>query len=117
MSEYTTLKFTEAEESLSRLRERRAGAEHQQSNDDESRKVTQSITIPKAPRYLRSISMDNPLSPPGSSPPISPASRKLALMICFLSVLGINDNLFLLSCHEFQLSVNTAFMFVGFGML
>lgn len=116
MSEYTTLKFTEAEESLSRLRERRAGAEHQQSNDDESRKVRQSITIPKAPHYLRSISMDNPLSPPGSSPPISQASRKLALN-CFLSVFGTNDNLLLLSFHEFQLSVNTAFMFVGFGML
>nr|ABK23285.1 unknown [Picea sitchensis] len=63
----------EAEEALSRLRERRASAEFQPSND-EARQVTQSITIIKPPGYLRSLSLDSPSSPAGSSSPISPSS-------------------------------------------
>ena len=69
--------FAEAEEDLSRLSERmRMSAENQRSNDD-ARQVTQSITIVKPPGYLRSLSLDSrPSSPAGSSPPISPSSRK-----------------------------------------
>jgi len=63
----------ETEEGLTWLRERRASAEYQQSND-EARQVTQSITIMKPPHYLRSLSLDSPSSPTGSSPPISPSS-------------------------------------------
>jgi len=62
----------ESEEGLSWLRERRASAENQQSNND-ARQITQSITIIK-PHYLRSLSLDSPLSPAGSSPPTSPSS-------------------------------------------
>jgi hypothetical protein len=62
----------ESEEGLSWLRERRASAEYQQSND-EARQITQSITIIK-PHYLRSLSLDSSLSPAGSSPPTSPSS-------------------------------------------
>lgn len=63
----------EAEEGLTWLRERRASAEYQQSNE-EARQVTQSISIIKPPLYLRSLSLDSTSSPTGSSPPISPSS-------------------------------------------
>jgi len=62
-----------AEEALSRLRKCRVSAECQRSND-EARHVTQIITIIKPPGYLRSLSLDSPSSPAGSSPPISPCS-------------------------------------------
>lgn len=63
----------EAAEALSRLTEHRANAEFQPSND-EKKQVTHSITIIKPPGYSRSLSLDSPLSPAGSSPPMSPSS-------------------------------------------
>jgi len=62
-----------AEEALRKLTEHRANAEFQRSNDEKSQ-VTQSIIIIKSPSYYRSLSLDTPLSPAASSPPISPSS-------------------------------------------